>query len=74
MVPNLGTFTVKPWSLDKRIKELSKYIQYLLPQNSTSSYAILKDKEHDYQNLQNMQELLEEEKDNKKTFKESKYL
>jgi len=74
MVPNLGTFTVKPWSLDKRINNLGRYIQYLLPQNSTSSYAILKDKERDFQTLQKMQELLEEEKDNKKAFKESKYL
>lgn len=72
LVPNLGTFTVKPWSLDKRIKELGKYIDYLLPQNSTSSYAILKEREKDYEQLQKMQQLLEDEKDNKKAFKESK--
>lgn len=72
MVPNLGTFTVKPWSLDKRIKDLGKYIDYLLPQNSTSSYAILKEREKDFEQLQKMQQLLEEEKENKKIFKESK--
>ena len=74
MLPNLGTFTVKPWSLDKKIGELSRYIQYLLPQNSTSSYAILKEREKDFEQLQKMQQLLEDEKDNKKAFKESKRL
>lgn len=72
LVPNLGTFTVKPWSLDKRIKDLGKYIDYLLPQSSTSSYAILKEREKDFEQLQKMQQLLEDEKDNKKAFKESK--
>jgi hypothetical protein len=72
LLPNLGTFTVKPWSLQKRITSVSRYIDYLLPQHSTSSYAILKEREKDYERLQQLQQLLDEELENKKAFKESK--
>lgn len=49
MVPNLGTFNVKPWSLDKRIKELENTYSTSFPktphqatQSSRTKSAIIK--------------------------------
>jgi nucleoid DNA-binding protein len=75
MLPNLGTFTAKPWSVDRKVKDVSKYLDYLLPlSGSTTSYAIMKDREKDLENLLLLQEKLTEESYQKKVFKETKKL
>lgn len=72
LVPNLGTFYVKPWSLNKKIESINRYIDILKPRVTIQSYAILKDRERDLEKMLLMQEVLNDIAESKKQFKEKK--
>jgi nucleoid DNA-binding protein len=43
-VPNLGTFVVKPWSLENKIARLQRLIETIGAPKTLQQYSILKDK------------------------------
>jgi hypothetical protein len=74
LIPNLGTFYVKPWALNKKIESVNRYVDMLKPRVTIQSYAILKDKERELEKMLLMQDVLGDIKESKKAFKEKKKL
>jgi len=72
LVPNLGTFYVKPWTLDTKIKQVTRYVDMLKPRVTIQSYAILKERERDLEKMLLMQDVLNDIAESKKQFKEKK--
>lgn len=72
LIPNLGTFYVKPWALNKKIQSITRYVDILKPRVTIQSYAILKEKERDLERMLLMQDVLADIAENKKLFKEKK--
>jgi nucleoid DNA-binding protein len=72
MLPNLGTFNVKHWSVDKMIKHNNVNINYLRPQGTIKSYATMKEREKDLEAMLKIQEKLATEREDRKIFKEKK--
>lgn len=74
LIPNLGTFYVKPWALNKKIESVNRYVDMLKPRVTIQSYAILKDKERELEKMLLMQDVLNDIKESKKAFKDKKKL
>lgn len=74
LIPNLGTFYVKPWALNKKIESVNRYVDMLKPRVTIQSYAILKDKERELEKMLLMQDVLGDIKESKKAFKDKKKL
>lgn len=72
LVPNLGTFYVKSWTLDTKIKQVTRYVDMLKPRVTIQSYAILKERERDLEKMLLMQDVLNDIAESKKQFKEKK--
>lgn len=64
-VPNLGTFVVKPWSLENKIARLQRLIESIGAPKTLQQYSILKDKYDQLDKLLDLKEkvtMLEQEK------------
>lgn len=72
LVPNLGTFYIKPWSLNKKIETVRRYVDILKPRVTIQSYHILKERERDLEKMLLMQDVLSDIAESKRQFKEKK--
>jgi len=68
-VPNLGIFSIKPWSLKRKLEKMDAQIKNLRKPRSMQSYAIHKEKLDRLEHLHILQEKVDEEILQKKRIK-----
>ena len=72
LVPNLGSFTIKPWKVDEFIIDCERQLGLVRP-NTMQSYATKKDLEKKLILLKNMKQMIDEQGIKKQTVKEKRY-
>lgn len=72
LVPNLGTFVVKPWSLRRKIDRTKRYIDALQHPRSVEAYAARQSKIRDLEQLERAQTQIDTLEASRKAFKLNK--